>query len=147
MKADTANETTKDNADKAKKEIKTTIKPKTFKVNLKGGDKVVLISPMMQTCVAEFVEQDNDFYYVKNPLLFAAFPERDKENPNIIRNIFHAPSVWNRGVMSDVNQDQMCAFPKGTYGIMYAKDDTNAPLFSTDVLRLYNSAWAKTDKK
>lgn len=111
----------------------------------KAGEKIVLVSPMMQTCICEFVDEDNEYYVVKNPLLFASFPERDKENPNMVRTVLQAPCLWNRLVMADRNQDQYAIFPKSSYGIMFVDDETNAPLFSTDVMRLYGGAWGKTE--
>jgi hypothetical protein len=47
--------------------------------------------------------------------------------------------------MADVNVDQYAIFPKATYGVMFVDDKTNAPLFSTDVNRVYGGAWGKTD--
>lgn len=113
----------------------------------KPGDKIVLISPMMQTCIAEFYDEDNQYYVLKNPLLFASFPERDKENPNMVRTVLQAPAIWNRIVMADQNQDQYVIFPKSTYGIMFIDDNTNAAMFSTDVSRMYGSAWGKVERK
>lgn len=111
------------------------------------GDKIVLVSPMMQTCITEFVDEDDQYYIVKNPLLFASFPERDKENPNMVRTVLQAPCVWNRIIMADQNQDQYAIFPKSAYGILFVDDPKNAALFSTDVNRLYGSAWGKTEQK
>ena len=111
------------------------------------GDRVLLISPVMQTVLCEFFDEDKEYFIVKNPVIFAAFPERDKDNPNQIRIALQAPCVWNRGIMADVNQDQIAIFPKATYGLMFIDDETTAPMFSTDVKRIYNSVWGKTEEK
>ena len=117
-------------------------------IKVKKGDKVIIVSPMFQTCIAEFVEEDKNSYLVKNPILFAAFPERDKDNPNTVRTRIQAPCVWNRGIMADINVPQLVAFPKASYGIMVADDVTNDALFSTDTNRIYSGTWGKveTDK-
>ena len=111
----------------------------------KAGDKIILISAMMQTCIAEFYDEDEQYYIVKNPLLFASFTERNPQNEKEVRTRVQAPCVWNRGIMADVNVDQYAIFPKATYGVMFVDDKTNAPLFSTDVNRVYGGAWGKTD--
>ena len=110
----------------------------------KAGDKIVLISAMMQTCIAEFVDEDDQYYIVKNPLLFATFPERNSEN-NQMRTRVQAPCVWNRAVMADINVDQYTIFPKATFGVMFVNDSTNAPMFSTDVNRIYAGTWGKPE--
>lgn len=109
----------------------------------KAGDKIVLISAMMQTCIAEFVDEDDQYYIVKNPMLFATFPERSAENPNQVRTRVQAPCLWTRAIMADINIDQYTIFPKATFGVMFVNDATNAPLFSTDVTRIYNGTWGK----
>lgn len=109
----------------------------------KAGDKIILISQVMQTCIAEYVAEDSSRYLVKNPILFASFPERDKDNPNVVRTRIQALCLWNRSVMADTNAEQYCSFPKASYGIMFADDATNNPLFSTDSIRIYNGTWGK----
>lgn len=113
----------------------------------KQGDKIILVSQVMQTCIAEYVAEDKDRYLVKNPILFASFPERDKENPNVVRTRMQALCVWNRSVMADMNVDQYCAFPKASFGVMFVDDVTNNPMFSTDSTRIYNGTWGKVEVK
>ena len=131
----------------APKEEKKEAPKKLLPYHPKAGEKIVLVSPMMQTCIAEFYDEDDQYYVVKNPLLFASFPERDKENPNMVRTVLQAPCVWNRIIMADQNQDQYAIFPKTAYGIMFIDDTTNAAMFSTDINRLYGSAWGKVERK
>jgi len=144
--ADDTVETKAETADK-KEEKKDKKEKKLLPYHPNKGDRVLLISPVMQTVLCEFFDEDKEYFVVKNPVIFAAFPERDKENPNQIRIALQAPCVWNRGIMADVNQDQIAIFPKATYGLMFIDDKTTAPMFSTDVKRIYNSVWGKTEEK